>query len=474
MNPSPSDPATVLHGLPRPHDPAFELEPARIAIARCVKRGEIDAVASYLAGLPAADIADLLSPLQQRSLGQALSVLDARARAAVFRYLPTRNQVDLVTRSDRSEIVRLFHDLPADERADLYNALPTGQRDSVLPALAQAEREEIRKLAAYREGTAGALMTSEYASLDAGHTASEALDELRRAAPDKETIYTAYVVDGQRRLVGVVSLRDIIVATPDALVSDLMETRVVHAGVLDAQKSVAQKIARYDLIALPVIDDDQCIVGIVTADDAMDVAAAESTASFRRVATVGGLANSLRDATVRLLYQKRVFWLVLLIFGNLFSGAGLAYFENVIATHIALVFFLPLLIDSGGNAGSQSATLMVRALATGDVRTSDWRRMLGREFLVALMLGVTMALAVWALGWLRGGVEIAMVISLTMLLVVMVGSVIGVSLPFLLDRFKMDPATASAPLITTIADGVGVLIYLNIAAMILPELAPPG
>lgn len=469
-----TDPADMLHAMPRPHDKTFELEPARAAVQRCMAAGEVAAVESYLDGLPAADIAELLAPLQQRELAAALSLLDARERAAVFGYLPTRNQVDLVTHSGRNEIVSLFRDMPADERADLYNDLPVDQRDRVLPALAQAEREDIRKLAAYEEGTAGALMTSEYAVLAADQTAHQALDELRRAAPDTETIYNAYVVDGERRLVGVVSLRDLIVAPLDASVSELMERRVVHAGVLDAQKSVAEKIARYDLIALPVIDAQEHMVGIITADDAMDVAAAESTASFRRVATVGGLADSLREAGVRLLYQKRVFWLVLLIFGNLFSGAGIAFFEDVIATHVVLVFFLPLLIDSGGNAGSQSATLMVRALATGDVRTSDWQRMLGREILVALMLGATMALIVSGLGWFRGGFEVALVVSATMLLVVMVGSVIGVSLPFLLGKFKMDPATASAPLITTIADGTGVLIYFNIAAMVLPGLAQPA
>lgn len=473
MNQTITDPAAQLHALPRPHDKTFELEPAREALQRCIEADELGAIEAYLEGLPAADIAELLAPLQQRELAGALSLLDARERAAVFSYLPIRNQVDLVTHSGRSEIVSLFRDMPADERADLYNDLPDNQRDRVLPALAQAEREDIRKLAAYKEGTAGALMTSEYAVLAAGQTAREALDELRRAAPDKETIYTAYVVDDERRLVGVVSLRDLIVADSDELVSDLMETRVVHAGVLDAQKSVAGKIARYDLIALPVIDAEDRMVGIITADDAMDVAAAESTASFRRVATVGGLADSLREASIRLLYQKRVFWLVLLIFGNLFSGAGIALFEDVIATHVVLVFFLPLLIDSGGNAGSQSATLMVRALATGDVHTSDWGSMLAREFFVALLLGATMALIVSGLGWFRGGFEVALVVSSTMLLVVMVGSVIGVSLPFLLDKFKLDPASASAPLITTIADGTGVLIYFNIASMVLPELAQP-
>jgi magnesium transporter len=182
---------------------------------------------------------------------------------------------------------------------------------------------------------------------------------------------------------------------------------------------------------------------------------------------VGALPVGLKEAGFKLLYRKRVFWLVLLVFGNIFSGAGIAYFEETIARYVVLLFFLPLLIASGGNAGSQSSTLMVRALATGDLVLKDWARMLGRELLVASALGGTMALAVSTLGILRGGPEIAMVVALTMVLVVIVGSLIGMSLPFLFSRFNLDPAAASGPLITSIADAAGVLIYFSIATKLL-------
>lgn len=183
---------------------------------------------------------------------------------------------------------------------------------------------------------------------------------------------------------------------------------------------------------------------------------------------IGGKLNvSLKDASVWLLYRMRVFWLVVLVFGNIFSGAGIAHFEELIESMVTLVFFLPLLVDSGGNAGSQSATLMVRALATGDVRGRDWFSMLGKEISVALLLGLSMALAVSVIGVYRGGIDIALVVSLTMVIIVIVGSVIGMSLPFLFTKFKLDPASASAPLITSICDATGVLIYFNIASMIL-------
>ncbi|MGY4525191.1 magnesium transporter [Pseudomonas sp. UBA4617] len=200
---------------------------------------------------------------------------------------------------------------------------------------------------------------------------------------------------------------------------------------------------------------------------ALEAQRREATEDFHKGASITNHIGNLRHATLGLLYRKRVFWLVLLVFGNLFSGAGIAAFEETIAAHIALVFFLPLLVDSGGNAGAQSATLMVRGLATGEVVMRDWWRMLGREFAVALLLGCTMAVAVASLGVLRGGPQIALIVASSMVLIVLVGSLIGMSLPFLLSRFKLDPATASGPLITSIADAAGVLVYFGIATQVL-------
>lgn len=199
----------------------------------------------------------------------------------------------------------------------------------------------------------------------------------------------------------------------------------------------------------------------------LEVQRREATEDFHKGASITSHIGNLRHATLGLLYRKRVFWLVLLVFGNLFSGAGIAAFEETIAAHIALVFFLPLLVDSGGNAGAQSATLMVRGLATGEVVMRDWWRMLGREFAVALLLGCTMAVAVASLGVLRGGPQIALIVASSMVVIVLVGSLIGMSLPFLLSRFKLDPATASGPLITSIADAAGVLVYFGIATQVL-------
>ena len=314
---------------------------------------------------------------------------------------------------------------------------------------------------------ADAVMTLEYATVGAMLTAAQAIEALRHDAVGAHTLYQIYVLDEGRQLLGTLSLGELILASPDTAVSQLMIVPVISARVDDSQEEIARLISYYDLVALPIVNARGQMVGIVTYDEAMDVVVEEATEDFHKGALIGTRIGNMKTATVSLLYRKRVLWLVLLVFGNLFSGAGIAAFEDVIASHIALVFFLPLLVDSGGNAGAQSATLMVRALATGEVVLRDWLKLLGRECFVAFGLGLTMAIAVASLGLLRGGIEIALIVSTSMMIIVLLGSLIGMSLPFLLSRMKLDPATASGPLITSIADAAGVLVYFGIASQVL-------
>ncbi|MCC5884649.1 MAG: magnesium transporter, partial [Halomonas sp.] len=310
-------------------------------------------------------------------------------------------------------------------------------------------------------------MTSDYVAIPAYYDVTRALATVRATGSHAETVYQLYCIDTAGRLLGTVSLRELILAEPDSQVAELMTEEVVTANIETPQEEVARLVARYDLLALPVINGGEHLVGIVTYDDAMDVAEEEATEDMHKGMSIGKLEGGLRSASLFDLYRKRVVWLVLLVFANIFSGAGIAYFEETIEAYIALVFFLPLLVDSGGNAGSQAATLMVRGMATGDVRSRDWARLLGREVFVAIGLGLTMALAVSVVGVFRAGTEIAMVVAMSMVLIVIVGSLIGMILPFLLNRLGWDPATASAPLVTSIADASGVLIYFAIATAVL-------
>jgi len=428
---------------------------------------DVDTLRELLLSAHPADAATALDTMDPGEARDHLVALGLSRRTEIFGYLRPETQVSVARRLDRRRLAEIMSEMSADDRADVFNNLTPEQQETLLPGLAQAEREDIRRLTGYAEGTAGAIMTSDYATLAPTLTAREAIEVLRREAPDKETIYRTYVLDGERHLVGAVRLRDLILAPAGARIEDVMEHEPLSVNATDDQEEVAQKIARYDILALPVVNDDGRLVGIVTHDDALDALQEEATEDFHKIGTVGKIMGSVRDASIPVLYRKRVLWLALLVFGNLFSGAGIAYFEDTISAYVTLVFFLPLLIGSSGNAGAQSATLMVRALAIGDVMLTDWGKLLGREILVALGLGVTMAFVVSLIGMFRGGPEIAVVVALTMVLVVIVGSLIGMSLPFMLDRLRLDPATASAPLVTTIADAVGVVIYFSIATAFL-------
>ena len=437
------------------------------ALARYLRQGDLNAIAAGLRHEHAADIVGLVGDLPVDDIARVLLCLDEHRQATLFGYFRPAKQTALARVIDRGEMARIFGAMAHDERADLFDHLSEEQRNALLPGLAQAEREYLRKLASYPKGTVGSVMTSDYATLPPHLTTVQAVEHLRRVAPDAETIYHSYVVDDERRLVGTASLRDLIVAHDDATVESVMrrDPPFVHAG--DKREKAVEMIRKYDLLALPVIDGDNRLAGIVTYDDAMDVAREAEDVSFHKTSAVSGLGTNMLQASVGLLYRKRVPWLVILVFGNIFSGAGIAYFEDTITAYVALVFFLPLLIGSGGNAGSQSATLMVRALATGDVKMADWGKMLGRELVVAGALGLTMALAVSAIGVFRGGPEITLVVSLTMMIIVLVGSVLGMSMPFVLSRLHMDPAAASAPLITSLADIIGVVIYFAMATWLL-------
>ena len=425
-----------------------------------------------LAEIRSADIGEVLEELieEDEELPAALSVLDVLSteRAAnVLGYLPGESQLEVVGELSDTQVLKLLEEMGSDERADLFNLLGDDRREALLRRMAHQEREDLKRLASYEEGTAGAIMTSDYVAIASGMTVSQALMRVRQTAPDAETVYQLYILDSDGELIGTMSLRQLMVARPGAVVDDIMIKDVISTTVDEEQEEVARIVARYDLLALPVIDNDGRMVGIVTHDDAMDVAESEATEDFHKGMSIGQLEDGVSRVPIWSLYRKRVFWLVLLVFANLFSGAGIAYFEDIIAAQVALVFFLPLLIGSGGNAGAQAATLMVRGMATGDVGVKDWSKMLGRELLVAGSLGLTMAIAVTPIGILRGGNDVAMIVALSMVTIVLFGSLIGMCLPFVLERFKVDPATASAPLVTTLIDATGVLIYFTIATSIL-------
>jgi magnesium transporter len=331
-----------------------------------------------------ADLASQLSDLDLDQLVTIFSHMSPECCADVLTHMDYEDQREIAKELSNDVLALAITRMSSDDRVDLLQSMPEESSEILLRLLATTEREDIRRLSSYEEDTAGALMTSEYATLSPGLTARQAIDKLRLEAPNKETIYYSYVIDAQRRLLGLVSLRELILARPTVRIEKIMRRDPIFARVHDDQEEVARQMAKYDLLAMPVVNGTDALVGIITFDDVHDVIEEEATEDFHRMGSISSGTGAddlvdigLRDATPWLLIRKRLPWLLALVFMNIFSGAGIAYYEDTIQATVALVFFLPLLIGSGGNAGAQSATLMVRALAIGDVMMKDWFRLLG-------------------------------------------------------------------------------------------------
>ncbi|MCK4089902.1 magnesium transporter [Acinetobacter radioresistens] len=413
-----------------------------------------------------ADQASVLKGLTPTEQVKILQKLDEPSEA--FAYLPLSQQAVLAEFIPVPDVIPILDNMYSDDFVDIYKKLSPELQQQLITLLSEESQNTLKKLALYPEGTAGAMMSFSFVTLHQDLCMDEAIQALRIIAATRETLYLVYIVNEQNQLIGVISLRQIIQARPEATIAEVMERDVIYVYTHDDQEVVAKTLAYYDLIALPVVDEQEKMLGIITYDDVMDIVEAETTEDILKSGAVSPLAElSLKTAPIMTLYQKRVFWLVILVFGSLLSGIGIAHFEEIISTHIVLVFFLPLLVGSGGNAGSQSATLMVRALATGDVQFKDWFSLLGRETVVALCLGVTMACAVSMLGYIRGDFMVAIVLAISMVGIVLMGCLTGMSLPFILNKLKLDPASASAPLVTSICDATGVIIYLFVASKLL-------
>jgi len=426
-----------------------------------------------------AEIAELLSSLTPEDAWAVLKNTGYPLRSEIFSRLYENLQVEIIGTLKRNDIVKLITDMPPDERADLFKLLPEDKQRAVLPALAQAEREDIRRLTSYEEGTAGAVMTSDYATLPPSVTAAEAIEYLRTAAPDKETIYYSYVLDSNRKLIGYVSLKDLIIADRNEIVSNIMERELIFARVDEDQEEAARKIQKYELIALPVVNKDGVLVGIITHDDAMDILMQENTEDMEKFMAITGTheAAMYLKTSVWDHFKNRAGWVVILAALGLISGAIVEGFSELLIQFSILATFMPMLADTGGNTGSQSATLVVRALALNEIKPQDVFRVLLKEVKVASLLALLLAvLAVGRVVLLESGAvvpmgysiwRIAIAIAIAFGLQVVTATLIGALLPLAAAKLKFDPAVVASPALTTLVDITGLLIYFSTAKLML-------
>lgn len=419
--------------------------------------------------------AEFMEGLTAEQAWAVLLATDLSNRVEIFGFLSEETQTVIVEVSNPQEISELITEMPPDDRVDLLKRVDPAVVEIMLPLVPTEERRDILRLRAYPEGTAGAVMTTEVAKLPETLSARAALEELGRQAEDLETIYYIYIVDAENHLRGVVAARQLVMnlGKPEARLADLMERNLVTVEATDDQEDVAEKVADFDFLAIPVVDNEQHLVGIITHDDVMDVFREEAEEDAYRAAAVEPLVDSYLQTSLLSLAWKRGVWLVVLFIAALLTTFVLRSYELVIDKVTWLVLFIPLIISSGGNSGGQSATLIIRALSNKDLSLSDTRIVLWRELLMGLMLGGTLAL----LGYFAGFALIEdasryelLVIPITLLVVVIFGTLCGAGLPLLFRRLGVDEALMSTPFVTVLIDIGGVIIYMSVAVKMIAEL----
>jgi magnesium transporter len=365
------------------------------------------------------------------------------------------------------ETRQLLANLNPDDRTGVLEELPGRVTQRLLILLSPEDLEEARQLLGYPEESVGRLMTPDYVAVKPEWSVDRALEHIRRLGRRSETINMIYVHDDDWRLLDALPLQSFILAKPDKTVSDIMDYSFASLRASDDREEAVRMMQRYDRVALPVVDSQGILLGIVTVDDVFDVAEEEVTEDFHKSAAVTPLNRGYWQASLWNLYSSRIGWLATLVMVSLVSSGVIGIYEEVLESVVALAFFMPLVIGTGGNAGTQAATMMIRALSTGDVEIRQWFRAFLREIAIGFTLGVSLGALGMVLGIFRGGYEVGLIVLLTMMVMLVITNLLGMSLPFILTKLGLDPASASGPLVASIADAIGLLVYFAIASRVL-------
>ncbi|MCJ8500376.1 magnesium transporter [Desulfatitalea alkaliphila] len=423
-----------------------------------------------LRGLHPSDIAEVLeeSRLEPGEVVEILSAVGNHKAIDAFAQLSMETQEACLEAGNAQTMLRFVENMEPDDRVDLLKAVDDEVREAIMPLIAQAERNAIRKLWHYEEGTAGAVMTTEYAMLTKDLTVGEALSHLRLQAPNKETIYYIYITDQQRRLIGTISLRDLIMSKPYAQLERIMETNLISAPHDMDIEEVAALFSKYDLLAVPVVDKENRLLGIITVDDVLDIIEAESTEDFQRISAVLPFDEEYFRRPFHRLFWSRFIWLAILLLTSLISTTIMEANQDALHQMLALSFFIPMVMGTCGNAGTQSATMIVRSMALGEIETSDGWRVFRRELLMGLALGVSLGLIAYFRVFLQDQhALLGIIVASALLATLLAANLVGALLPLILKKIKLDPALTAGPFIATIIDAVGIAIYFQIAFILM-------
>lgn len=420
------------------------------------------------------DLADLVGMLDEREAALLLKTLKAEDAAPILERLDEDTQEAMVEQLGAESMAPILSEMSADERTDLIEALPDDVGDTLLERLEKVDPEaaaEVSELAKWPEDSAGGLMTTDYISVDPGLSVAQVIERIRQVGEDAETVYYVYVIGAENRLLGVVSLRDLLLASSSTKVDEVMTENIVNVSPEEDQEEVARKMAKYDFSALPVLGPNKKLLGVITVDDVIDVLTQEGSEDMQRLAAVEPIEDGYFQTGFWTFIRKRGPWLAALFVSEFFTGTALRHYDSVIEAVAKLSYYVPLLISTGGNSGSQSASLIIRGLAVGDIKLSDWKRVLAREFGQGLVLGLLLA----TIGMIRvsmwgDGRGFMFTIGATLVAIPLMGCTVGSMLPLLLRRLGIDPATSSTPFIATLIDVLGIIVYFNVAKFMLAEV----
>ena len=438
----------------------------RDIFVKLLQQRQFKAVRSILDVMNEVDIASLLSELEDKELALAFRLIPKDKAAEVFANMDSSMQSSLVEIFTEKELKELLDDLYMDDTVDILEELPANLVSRILDAVSPDARVKINELLNYPDDSAGSIMTTEYVDLRQTMTVAQSMAHIKKTGIHKETIYTCYVTE-RRKLIGTVSAKELMTEDDDMLIRDLMETKIISVRTHTDKEDVAQLFRKYDLIAIPVLDEDDLLVGIVTFDDAMDVMVVEATEDITKMAAINPSEKPYFATSVFAHAKNRIPWLLILMFTSIITGNIITKYENAFAAIPLLVAFIPMLMDTGGNCGSQSSTLIIRGIALGEIRFRDIFRVIFKEFRISLIVGLVLSAAngVRILIQYRNA-ELALVIMLSLIFTVIISKMIGCILPLLAKRAGLDPAIMASPLITTLVDICSILIYFNVATVL--------
>ena len=428
-------------------------------------------IGSEVADLPPEDLVELLNQLRLTEAAAIVSMLPLARCIELYDQPTMRRRAAILQQIEPGRVAAILEGLSADERTDVIQKMGIHQRHRILPKFSQDVRSELEDLLQYPDHTAGGIMTTEFVRLDPKMTVAEALKHIRSVAQEKESIYACYVMDPESdKLLGAISLRDLVMADLERPIVAVMRRKPITVNALDDQEKVAEKIGKYNLLAVPVVEQDGSVVGFVTVDDVIDVLIEEQTEDILRMAAVepGAMDKPYFDNPILRVVRKRIGWLLLLFVAGTLTSGVLHQFQAELAAVVALAFFIPLLIGTGGNAGAQTVMTVIRSLALGEVGVRHAWRVVGREATTGVLVGILVAPIAFAQALLwRAPLPLALTVSVTMFAICVWSTTVGSLIPILAQRFGVDPAVLSAPLITTLVDATGLVIYFTIAKLIL-------